>query len=204
MEIEKIEDALKSLREDKRKFVQTVDLIVNLQNIDVRKESINTFIQIPNPSEKKIAAFMTKKSSLVDTITEADFSKYKEPKDIKKLAKKYDFFIASGPMMGKVASNFGKVFGPMNKMPSPQAGIVAQENDENITKVLNKLKKSIRVRMKEKSIKFAVGKEDLSDEQLKENIESALGSLKKALPKGNENVREVLIKLTMGKPRRIE
>ncbi len=89
--ITSIDDALKELRkeENKRKFVQTVDLVINLQNFDVRKEALNTFITIPHPSEKKIAAFLTKKSELVDTITEGGFVKYKDTKDIKKLSKQY-------------------------------------------------------------------------------------------------------------------
>ncbi|MFW9951626.1 MAG: hypothetical protein ACFFKA_16040, partial [Candidatus Thorarchaeota archaeon] len=49
----------------------------NLQNIDVRKEGLNTFINLPHPSEKKIAAFLTKKSGAIDTITENDFVKYR-------------------------------------------------------------------------------------------------------------------------------
>ena len=83
-DVMKIEEALKKLRtEEKRKFVQSVDLIINLQNFDVRKESLNTFIQIPHPAPRKICGFLTKRSSLVDTITKDDFAKYKETKDIK-------------------------------------------------------------------------------------------------------------------------
>jgi len=81
-----------------------------------------------------LAAFFTKRSKLIDTITEEDFVKYKETKDIKKLAKKYDAFIAVAPMMGKVATKFGRVFGPMNRMPSPQAGIIPREDSNEIFK----------------------------------------------------------------------
>lgn len=198
MEIKK---ALAELRnEKKRKFVQTVDLVMNLKNFDVRKEALNTFVSIPHPSEKKLAAFFMKRSKLIDTITEEDFVKYKEAKDIKKLAKKYDAFIAVAPMMGKVATKFGRVFGPMNQMPSPQAGIIPKEEDAMINMMIEKMKKSIRVKNKEMAIKLPVGKEDMSDDELAENIEAVIKGLTKILPRGNDNVKEVLIKFTMTKP----
>ncbi|MBU2576828.1 MAG: hypothetical protein KKF50_03835 [Nanoarchaeota archaeon] len=196
-----IKAALAELRkEKKRKFVQTVDLVMNLKNFDVRKEALNTFITVPHPSEKKLAAFFTKRSKLIDTITPEDFVKYKESKDIKKLAKKYDAFIAVAPLMGKIATTFGRVFGPMNRMPSPQAGIIPKEEEEMINMMIGKMKKSIRVKNKEMAIKLPVGKENMSDDDLKENIEAVIKGLTKILPRGNDNVREVLIKFTMTKP----
>ena len=195
-----IKEALIELRkEKKRKFVQTVDLVMNLKNFDVRKEALNTFIFVPYGSEKKLAAFFTKRSKLIDTITEEDFVKYKDMKDIKKLAKKYDGFIAVAPMMGKVATKFGRVFGPMNRMPSPQCGIVPQETDEMVKTMIDKMNKSIRIKNKEMAIKFAVGKEDMSDEDLAENIRTAIKELEGKLPRGKDNVKEVLIKFTMTK-----
>jgi large subunit ribosomal protein L1 len=198
MEIKK---ALAELRnEKKRKFVQTVDLVMNLKNFDVRKEALNTFISIPHGHEKKLAAFFTKRSKLIDTITEEDFVKYKEMKDVKKLAKKYDAFIAVAPMMGKVATKFGRVFGPMNRMPSPQAGIIPQETEEMTKMMIEKMNKSLRVKNKEMAIKLPIGKEDMGDDELAENIQAAIKGLTKALPKGIDNVKEVLIKFTMTKP----
>ena len=201
MEIKK---ALAELRnEKKRKFVQTVDLVMNLKNFDVRKEALNTFVDVPHGSEKKLAAFFTKRSKLIDTITPEDFVKYKEAKDIKKLAKKYDAFIAAAPLMGKIATTFGRVFGPMNRMPSPQAGIVVKEDDEMVKAMIEKMNRSLRVKNKEMAIKLPVGKEDMSDDEIAENVEAAIKGLKNKLPRGNDNVKEVLIKFTMTKPLKI-
>ena len=137
MEIKKAIEELR--KEKKRKFVQTFDLIVNLKNFDVRKEALNTFVSVPHGIERKLAGFLTKRSGLVDSITEADFVKYKDLKDIKKLAKMYDAFIAVAPMMGKIATKFGRVFGPMGRMPSPQAGIIAVESDDAIKEMVEKM-----------------------------------------------------------------
>ena len=198
MEVKK---ALEELRkEKKRKFDQTLDLIVNLKNFDVRKEALNSFVSVPNGGDKKLAGFFLKRSSLIDTITEADFVKYKDLKDIKKLAKRYDGFIAVAPMMAKVATKFGRVFGPMGRMPSPQAGIVPKEDDDMVKMMIGKMNKSIRVRNKEMAIKLGVGKESMSDYDLAENVEAVLKGLEKLLPRGQDNVREVLLKFTMTAP----
>lgn len=193
--------AIQELRkEKKRKFDQSVDLIVNLKNFDVRREALNTFVFIPHGMDKKFAAFFTKRNDNVDTITEEDFVKYKELKDFKRLAKKYDAFLAVAPMMGKVATKFGRVFGPMNKMPSPLAGIVPKEDDVMVKAMIEKMKKAIRVKNKEMSIKVCVGKESMSDEDLAENVNEAIKELEKKLPRGRENVKDVLVKFTMTKP----
>ena len=62
------------------------------------------------------------------------------------------------------------------------------------------MKKSIRVKNKERAIKLPVGKESMSDDELEENIQAVIKGLTKALPRGNDNVKEVLIKFTMTKP----
>lgn len=196
-----IKQALELLRkEKKRKFDQTLDIIVNLRNFDIRKEALNTFVSVPHAQKKNFAAFLTKKSKLIDTIIEEDFSKYKETNQMKMLANKYDSFIASAPMMGKIATHFGRVFGPMNKMPSPQAGIVTNESDETIKNMIEKMSQSIRVKNKELSIKLPIGKESMNDKDLEENITAVIKSLETKLPQGKENIRDILIKFTMTKP----
>jgi large subunit ribosomal protein L1 len=201
MEPFEITKALEELRTGKkRKFIQTVDLVVNLKNFDVRKEALNTFVTIPHPRKKKIAAFLPKHSSSIDTITEEDFVKYKETKDIKKLAKQYDAFIAVAPLMGKIATKFGRVFGPVGKMPSPQAGIIPKFSEEALVAMKDKVQKVIRVRNKEMSIKLPIGKEDMADKDLEENILDVLLGLEKKLPRGRDNIKQVLIKFTMTKP----
>ena len=190
-------EVLKELKaEKKRKFVQTVDLVVNLQNFDVRKEALNTFLTLPNPMEKKIAAFLTKHTKVVHSITETDFVKYKETKDIKKLANEYDFFIAVAPMMSKIATTFGRVLGPMGKMPSPQGGIIPQDNDEMVLKMVENMKKMVRVRTKELSVKVPIGKEDMDEGQLVENVEAVLKQLEAKLPR-NDCIKNAMLKLTM-------
>jgi len=196
----KIQEALIELRkQEKRKFIQTIDLIINLQKFDVRKESINTFITLPHVAERKICAFLTRKTSLVDTIIREEFDKFKEDADMKRLANRYDAFIAVASLMPTIATKFGRVLGPLGKMPSPQAGIIPLDNDEQVKGMLEKLKKMKRIRTKERSIKIAIGKESMSDKEVEDNVHAVVKAVEALLPRKNDNIKNVMLKFTMTK-----
>jgi len=202
----KIVKALAELRKDKeRKFDQTVDLIINLKNIDIRTQSPNLFVQVPHKIKNvKVAGIFEKKTDIVDTITSASLDKLKDIKEIKKIAAKYDFFMANAKFMPKVASVLGRYLGPLGKMPSPQLGIVPPTEDEAAIKaVKEKIDKSVKIKPKEPSIKVAIGKSSMKDEEIVDNINTIEASVIKALPNAKENVKNVLIKFTMGKPIKI-
>jgi len=208
--MEKLEGELKkslsNLKEGKeRKFNQTVDLIVNLKKFDVRKDSFNMFITVPHKiKDKKVCAFLTSKTNLVDTITEQEFSKYSDKKELKKLIKKYDFFISQASLMPKVATNFGRVLGPTGKMPSPQLGIINEINENNIKELKEKINHTIKTRIKESSIKVSVGKQDMKEDEIIENIVAVYSYLLNNLPKKEDNVKNIEVKLTMSKPQKIQ
>jgi len=206
-EIEKeFAKALIELRKEKeRKFNQTLDLIVNLQKFDVKKDSINIFTQVPNKiKEKKICAFLNSSNKNIDTITELEFKKYSDKKELKKLEKSYDFFIAQANLMPKVATTFGRVLGPASKMPSPQLGIISEADDKTIQELKERINQNIRIRSKEASIKLGIGKQNMKDEFLIENAVSIYNALLKILPKSNDNIKNVELKFTMGKPYKIQ
>lgn len=199
---EQLKLALTELRKNEsKKFKQTVDLIVNLQKFEVKKTPLNIFVRIPHKSkDKKIAAFFESESEFIDTITEIDFKKYSDKKKLKNLVKKYDFFIAQAKLMPKVATVFGRVLGPAGKMPSPQMGIVLNADEKAINELKEKINTSLRIRAKEPSIKVAVGKEDMKDEEIIENALSIYNELLKALPRDKENIKNIELKFTMTKP----
>ena len=201
-----IKTALNELRkEKKRKFSQSLDVIINLKGIDLRRENINTVILMPHKSkEKRVCGFLNDKSNAITTITKLEFAKYKDKNALKNLVKRFDFFIASAPLMPSVATTFGKVLGPAGKMPSPQLGILAQESDESIKQVLDKISKSVKVRIKEPSIKVNIGKDEMKDEELIENFNKLYEGIIKVLPKNKENVKNIMLKFTMTKPFKVE
>jgi large subunit ribosomal protein L1 len=205
MNKEEILKALEEIRkQEARKFKQSVDLIINLKNFDIKRESVNLIVNLPHKiGEVKIAAFFTSRSKLLDTITKDDFAGYKTKKDIKKLVRSYDFFIAQASLMPAIASAFGKYLGPAGKMPSPQLGIIPNDNEANIKEVLEKASRALKVKTKEPSIKLAVGREEMKNEDIAENALAVYNPVLNALPRKNDNIRSVLIKFTMGKPVKI-
>lgn len=199
-------ESLTELRKnEKKKFDQGVDLIINLKGIDVKKDNIATIVTIPNPvKEKKVCGFFTKKSEVVDTVTNLDFPKYKEKKALKKLVKEYDFFIAVAPLMPAVATTFGKVLGPSGKMPSPQLGIVGSETEKAIQEMVARIAKSVKIRVKEASVKLSIGKESMGDDKIIANAEAVYQGLIGVLPVKKDNVKSVMVKFTMTKPVKVE
>jgi len=202
---EELKKALEELRKEKaRKFNQTVDLIVNLQKFNVKKESVNLFVNLPHIfKEKKIAGFLETKNKNVETITQDEFKKYSDKKELKNLVKNFDFFISQASLMPKVATVFGKFLGPAGKMPSPQLGIVLDANEKAINEIKEKVNKSVKLRTKESSIKLAIGKQSMKDEEIIENIITIYNALLKILPKNKENIKNIEIKMTMTKPKKI-
>ena len=203
---EKLIKALAELRKDKeRKFDQTLDLIINLQKFDLKKNQVNLFVSVPHKiKDKKIAGFLESKNSNIETITQAEFKSYTDKKKLKKLVKKYDFFIAQASLMPKVATVFGRVLGPAGKMPSPQLGILMNVNDKAITELKNKINTSVKIKAKEPSLKFAVGKQSMKDEDITENVMVIYNAIVKALPRDKENIKNIEIKFTMTKPQKIK
>ena len=201
-----IDNALNELRKnEERKFDQTVDLIINLQKFDSKKNQINVFVNIPAKiKEKKICAFLETKNDRVDTITPEQFKKYTDKKELKKLVKNYDFFIAEASVMPRVATTFGKVLGPAGKMPSPQLGVLMNVNEKEITEVKKKIENSVKIRIKEASVKLAIGKQSMKNESIIENVVSVYNAVLKVLPKGIDNIKNVELKFTMTKPQKVK
>jgi len=203
---EQLKNALLELRKGKeRKFDQTVDLIINLQKVDVRRTALNIFVKVPYKiKEKKIGAFLESKNSNFDTITPEEFKRYADKKKLKNLVNKYDFFIAQASLMPKVATTFGRALGPAGKMPSPQLGIMINADDKVINELIGRINSSIKIKIKESSIKVSVGRQNMKDEEIVENIMAVYNAVMKVLPKGKDNIKNVEIKFTMTKPQKIK
>jgi large subunit ribosomal protein L1 len=195
----------------KKKFSQSVDLIINLKELDLKKpeEQVDVWVPLVNPKGKtiKIAAFVgpemqeQAKANCDLVIIHDDFKKYEgKKKEIKKLAKTNDLFIAQANIMPDVAKYFGRVLGPRGKMPNPKAGCVVPPN-ANLKALTEKLKRTLHVVAKiQMSAKCSVGKEDMPDDKLIENIMTVYNAVLHALPQEINNIKSVILKLSMGPP----
>ncbi|MBU2616532.1 MAG: hypothetical protein KKB79_00960 [Nanoarchaeota archaeon] len=202
---EELVKAIIELRKEKeRKFDQTVDFIINLKKFDLKKDAINLIVNLPfKIKDKKVCAFLEVNNKDIDTITPEKFKTYSEKNALKKLVKKYDFFVAQASLMPKVATTFGRFLGPAGKMPSPQLGIIMKVDKSEIDEVMAKINNSTKVRTKESSIKLAVGKQSMKDEEIVENAFSIYDAILKVLPRDKENIKNIELKFTMTKPQKI-
>ncbi len=210
-------EVIKNLRKDhnKKKFVQMVDVVANLQDLDFKKpdNQIDFYMTLPHSTGKKkqIAALIDvdladeAKTVCDTTIQLYQFEEYaKDKKRIKKLAKQYDFFIAQSTIMTKIAATFGRVLGPKNKMPNPKAGCVVLPKT-NLKPIYDKLQKTVRVLARTKPlVQITIGREDMPDEQLADNLLFVYEQLIHHLPKERNNLKNLFIKTTMGPAKKVE
>ena len=203
---EELKKALIELRKSKeRKFDESVDLLINLHKFDVKKNQVNLFVQVPNKiKDKRICGFLEVKNKKIDTITGSEFKKYEDKKVVKKLVNDYDFFIAQASLMPKVASTFGRVLGPVGKMPSPQLGILPNEDDKMVEAIVKRINSTAKIRVKEPSIKVSIGKQSMDNEKIMQNALAVYKKVLETLPRNIDNIRNVKIKFTMSKPVKVE
>ena len=200
---DKIIEGIKKLRESKkRNFLQSFDLIVNLKNINIKKpeNKINEIVELPNGRGKpaKIAIFSDSlKDENLRIITSEEIERLgKNRRELKKLAKKIDFFLSEPKLMPVVGKNLGMILAPRGKMPTILTG--------DVSALVKRLTNSVRVRIKDSPvIQCIVGSEDMEDEKIAENVEAVIKFLEKRLPKGKNNIESVLLKLTMSRPIRV-
>jgi large subunit ribosomal protein L1 len=207
MNTESVKRALEELRKQpKRKFTQSVDLIINLKNIDVKQQPVDIYFTLPKDVGRsmKICAFIDQSDAPVDkVIRETDFERY-TPKEAKKLASEYDFFIAQANWMPKIATKFGKFLGTKGKMPSPKLGNIVPPGTD-IEPLIKKLRATVHLSAKKATnLQCIIGREDMSDDDIAANVLAAYTTVLKQLPNEKNNIKSVQLKFTMSKPVRIE
>lgn len=210
MNKELILKSIKFLKESspKRNFKQTIDLIINLKQLDIKTNRIDSFLTLKYSKGKptRTCIFVDKqlelkaKGKFTTIITKEDFPNWTDKKKLKKLAKAHDFFIAQANLMTLIASTFGKTLGALGKMPNPKAGCVVPP-EANLDILAERFQKMIRIVTKnEPIIKASVGSQDMPDDQITDNILTIYNQLVQILPQHEMNISSVLIKLSMSPP----
>jgi len=188
-----------------RKFSQSIDLAINLQNIDMKKPEgrIQERIELPNSVGKELKvcviatgemAFKAKNAgaSLVieRAALEALVGDKKKQKDI---AKKYDLFIAEAPLMPLVGKSLGASLGPRGKMPTPVPP------NADIEGQIEKHRKIVFVRIRGQPVlQCRIGNENMKDEEIAENVQAVVRRIEVKLKRGIKNFRSVYLKTSMG------
>ncbi|MBI4163164.1 MAG: hypothetical protein HY513_05765 [Candidatus Aenigmarchaeota archaeon] len=191
----KLPEALQKLRESdgKRKFAQTVDLVVVLRGFDPKKPE-NKFskdVILPHGRGKDISVFIIEEANFGKTDIERLAA---DKKSLKEFSKKHEFLLCEPPLMTLVGKLLGRYLAPRGKMPKLLAP------NMNKTQAVNDMKKSVRVKLRDSPmIQTAVGTESMTDEQLKDNITHVMEEIKKSMPP-KSHIKNAYIKLTMGRP----
>lgn len=210
MEKSAVLEGIKKLRAGakKRNFTQTIDMVVNIQHLDVKTLKINDTIELPSGrgrNSKVIVvadgepALQAKNAGADMLIGKQNIGEWSgKKKEIRKLAGQYDWFVIQAQLMQNFASVFGAMLGPRGKMPVPKDILGPTENP---AKLMARLKKSVRIKVKDQPIIHApAGVESMSDDELAENILAIYNAILPKLENGVQNVGSVYIKTTMGAP----
>ena len=198
-----IEDALTT--DKKRKFVESVEVAINLRDVDLQnpQKRINAEVALPHGRGRpaRVAVFaqgemavISKK--IVDTVISPDQIEdlSDNKREAKKLADKFDFFVAETGLMATIGKSLGIVFGPRGKMPRP---IPPQADIERIIKSLTNL---VPVRSKDRpTFHVPIGNVSMPQEQLAENLETIIKRVESSLDRGSDNIASIWVKTTMGK-----
>jgi len=200
-------EVIKKAKEEtkKRKFKQSIELIINFKDIDVKKGfAINEVVQLPKTSSPATVCVIATgdmnqkaKAAKADSVIGNDeLTKYEANKrESRKFINKYDFFLADTQIMPTVGKALGQLLGPRGKMPTPVPF------NAPIDAFLARFRTSIKVRTRASlSISCKIGDESMEDSDLAINAFTVLSAIEKKLPNGEKNIRKVLIKTTMGKP----
>ncbi len=123
----------------------------------------------------------------------------KDKKKLRKLAREYDWWFGEAPLMPLIGKQLGAILGTRGKMPKPVPPKI------NLERLIKRSKGLVRIRLTTTPvIQVMVGTESMPDEDVSKNIEGVTNFVRDHLPKGNNNVKNVMVKLTMGKTVKLE
>jgi large subunit ribosomal protein L10Ae len=135
----------------------------------------------------------------IDSMSVDDLKKLnKNKKLIKKLARKYDSFLASDALMRQIPRILGPGLSKAGKFPTPIS------HADDMTAKIVEVKSTIKFQLKKVlCMGVAVGNVGMDQEQLVANVMLAINYLVSLLKKGWQNVGSLTIKATMSPPRRL-
>ena len=204
---EQLEEAISKAIEmaKPRRFVETVEMAVNLRNVDMRKPEnrIDAVVTLPHGLGKprKVGAFARGEMALKAKEAGADVvlspedidELAKNKREAKKLAKRIDFFIAEAPLMPEIGRKLGPILGPRGKMPQPVPPLADPKP------IIEKLRKSVKIRTRDKPVFHApIGRRDMEVEKLAENALEILKVVESKYDNPSLVVKSIYVKTTMG------
>jgi len=199
---------LASTEEKKRKFLETVELQIGLKNYDPQKDKrFSGTVRLKTIPRPKMNVCVLGDQQHCDEAqannipcmdAEALKKLNKNKKLVKKLAKKYDAFLASESLIKQIPRLLGPGLNKAGKFP----GLLT--HTESMIQKVDEVKATIKFQMKKVlCLSVAVGHVGMTSEELASNVHLSINFLVSLLKKHWQNVRSLHIKSTMGKAQRL-
>jgi len=203
---EDIETAVQRALEDRpeRNFTESVDLAINLRDLDLNDPSnrIDQSVVLPEGTgqDTRIVVFADGETALrAEDVADEVYGPDEletladEEDEAKDIAEETDFFVAEQEFMQDIGRYLGTVLGPRGKMPNPLAP------DDDVVEEVTRLRNSIQMRSGDRRTFHAlVGSEEMSADEIADNIDVIVRRLHADLEKGPMNVDAIYVKTTMG------
>jgi len=203
-----IADILAANKEKNKTFIETIELQIGIKNYDPQKDKrFSGQVKLPNITKKNFSVCVLGDAQHIDEAQkigvdnmdiEALKKLNKNKKLVKKLAKKYDAFLASESIIRQIPRLLGPGLNKAGKFP----GLLT--HNESMASKVQELKCTVKFQLKKVlCMGTAVGNVEQTPEQLLTNINISINFLVSLLKKNWQNVRVLYIKSTHGKPQRI-
>merc|ERR1712072_1570905 len=200
---EVIAGILAASKEKKRKFLETIELQIVLKNYDTNKDKrFAGSIKLPNIPRPNLSVCVlgdafhceqAQKNDVPFMDVEALKALNKDKKKVKKLACKYDAFVASQSVMKQIPRLLGPTMHKLGKFPS------LLERTEAITDKIDDLRRNVKFQLKKVlTLGVAVANVGLTDQQVYANTQIAVNFLVSLLKKNWQNIKTLHVKSTMG------
>ena len=197
-------EAVKLIKETAfTKFDSTVEVHFRL-GVDPRHadQQVRDVVNLPHGLGKTVRVLVFAEGEDATLATEAGADIIADDEVIKQIQggwTEFDVAIAVPSMMGKVG-RLGRVLGPRGLMPNPRAGTVAPGSD--LPRLIEEAKAGrVEFRVdKTSNIHAPIGKASFTEEQLLENLQTVIESIKRARPAATKGtyVRRIVLANTMG------
>ena len=179
-----------------------------LKNYDPQRDKrFSGTVKLPNIPRPRMSLCILADAADVDRaklinlefMTVEDLKKLnKNKKLVKKLAKKYDAFLASEALIKQIPRLLGPGLSKAGKFPTPIS------HGEDLEKKVTEVKSTLKFQLKKVlCLGVAIGHCHMSDDELLANTMLAINFLISLLKKNWQNVKSLHIKSTMGKPFRL-
>ncbi|PSQ12966.1 50S ribosomal protein L1 [Halobacteriales archaeon QS_5_70_15] len=201
-----IEEAVSRALEEAppRNFRETVDLAINLRDLDLNDPNnrVDESVVLPSGTgqETSIVVFAEGETALraedvADQVLSGDdLEDLGDDTDAAKdLADETDFFVAQANLMQDIGRYLGTVLGPRGKMPTPL------QPDDDVVETVNRMKNTVQIRSRDRrTFHTRVGAEDMTADEIATNIGVIVRRLEADLEKGPLNIDGIYVKTTMG------